>query len=124
MLLELGEFNRQNKKESESYVWRIELFLYNKIKEVAAENNVFPSVVMRYIINWACDKMDNDEQFKNHILDVTFERNYSEGKERYMYTISKNVNDRLLETNKKYRIGNINFFVVESAKVFFETYDK
>ena len=120
MLLELLEFKGQSKKESEAYVWRIEIGLYQKIKEVASENNVYPSVVMRYIINWACDKMDTDEQFRNHILEVTLGKNNSEGKERYMYTISKNVNDKLLDTNRKYRINNINFFVVESARIFFE----
>lgn len=120
MLLELTQYKGQSKKESEAYVWRIELKLYHKIKEVAAENKVYPSVVMRYIINWACDKMDTDERFRNHMLEVTLGKNNSEGKERYMYTISKNVNDKLLDTNRKYRINNINFFVVESARIFFE----
>lgn len=120
MLLELTQHKRQSKKESETYVWRIEKDLYHKIKEVAAENKVYPSVVMRYIIDWACDKMDNDEQFRNHILDVTLGKNNSVDKERYMYTISKNVNDKLMDTNRKYRINNINFFVVESARIFFE----
>jgi hypothetical protein len=124
MLLDLEQYKRQCKKETEQYVWRIQTNLYSKIKEVASENKVYPSVVMRYIINWSCDKMESDEQFREHMLEITLGKNDSEGKKKYMYTISKNVNDKLLETNKKYRLNNINFFVVESARLFFETYEQ
>ena len=124
MLLELAEYNRQSKKESTDYLWRIKSELREKIAEVAAENKVFPSVVMRYIINWACDKMDSDDNFREHMLEISIKRNDLKGdNKRYLYSISKNTNDKLQETNKKYRIHNINFFVAESVKFFFEEHE-
>lgn len=120
MLLEISQFANQNKKESEPYVWRMEMETWQKIKKVAEENKCYPSVIMRYIINWACDKMESDEEFRNHILDITLQKNSYKNMRRYMYTISKNVNDKLVSANRKYRIHNINFFVVESVRLFFE----
>lgn len=120
MILELEPYKEQTKSEFRSYMWRIENDVYEKIDLTAKENNVYPSVVMRYIINWACDKMSTDKEFKKHILALTLSKNYTGTKERKMFRMSKNVNDKLTKTNEKYRLNNLSYFANESARIFFE----
>ena len=122
MILELSQYKRSNSRTK--YVWKMKTEIYEKIKEVAAENKAYPSVVMRYIIDWACDKMNDDEKFRDYILENSLKKGYIEGNKTYTYTLSKELNDKLVETNRKYRMLNINFFVVESVKIFFEKNEK
>ena len=119
MILELSQYKRSNSRTK--YVWKMKTEIYEKIKEVAAENKAYPSVVMRYIIDWACDKMNDDEKFRDYILEITLKENKNEKKKKKaIYTLSKELNDKLVETDEKYRIYNINHFVVASVRKFFE----
>lgn len=124
MLEELNKYKKANTSGSVGYVWRMEEDNFNNIKKMANENAVYPSVVVRYILDWALEKMKTDEEFRNRILEITLDRNLTTNhgrvKERKRYVLDEGVNTRLMIAVKEYRMTNISYFANECFRRYFE----
>lgn len=117
---ELKEY-KGGKQEARILWARIDLALSNKINELAEECNVYPAVVVRYILDKSLDKMNADVEFRNYILEKTIAaREDCGGFVVRKYLIRKDVNDKLMNANKVYRINNLSAFLCESVKIFFK----
>lgn len=123
--LDLKNYKNQSKKDFARYVWWMEESVINGLQELCDYNNeTYVSPVLRYIMDWACDKMETDEQFREHIEEVTLKSHNTnvECKIKKGYTLSKDVNEKLLATKQKYRLYNLSYFVNESVKQFLKEY--
>ena len=119
--LDLKNYKNQSKKDFARYVWWMEESVVNGLQQLCDYNNeTYASPVLRYIMDWACDKMETDEQFKEYIQEITLKSHNTnaECKIKKGYTLSKDVNEKLLATKQKYRLYNLSYFVNESVKQF------
>lgn len=120
MLLDLENYKRPNKKEAQNYTRRIDEDLVLKINECAEENKVYPSVVMRYIIDWSCDKVEREEEYRNHMIEITLNRNSDCKKIQKIFVLGKELDDKMQKTRNKYRLYNLSYFINESIRIFFK----
>ena len=119
--LDLKNYKNQSKKDFARYVWWMEESVVNGLQRLCNYNNeTYASPVLRYIVDWACVKMETDEQFKEYIQEITLKSHNTnaECKIKKGYTLSKDVNEKLLATKQKYRLYNLSYFVNESVKQF------
>ncbi|WP_291630922.1 hypothetical protein [Clostridium sp.] len=120
MLLDLENFKRQKKSECKKYYWRMEDALIDELEIIAAENKTRKGIVIRYIIDWACDEVESNKDFRKHMESVTMERNFNVGKRIMSYEIPPHTQKKLLKIKKKYRLYNLSYFVNESIRIFLE----
>lgn len=119
--LDLTNYKNQSKKDFARYVWWMEESVVDGLLELCNYNNeTYASPVLRYIVDWACDKMETDDEFRKHMEEITLRsHNTSEGnKVKKGYTLSKEVNDKLIATKQKYRLYNLSYFANECVKEF------
>lgn len=114
--------NYKGGKQDAKVLWcRMDEKLSNEIKQLAKDCQVYPAVVVRYILDKALDKLHEDESYRNSILKKTIAaRDDCENFVLRKYLIRKDVNDKLNEANVIYRINNLSAFLCETAKDFFE----
>lgn len=120
MLLNLEDFKNQKKEECTMYYWRVEVDLIEKLDKLAKENGVRKGILVRYIINWSCEKIEKDEEYREHMLTISMIRNVDVKKVLRSYTISANVQEKFSKVREKYRLYNISYFANESIRKFFE----
>lgn len=124
MILDLKNYHQLNSGSNIDYVWRMEVALVEKLTEIAEENKSTKAIVLRYILDWSCNKVEDDEEYREHMLEVTMYLNKNKNKKKTSFTIEPSLNDRLLEIRKKYRILNLSYFINESIRLFVNEYEK
>lgn len=115
---------QMNWKETKSHNWNMETDVIEIIDNLANENMEEPSIIVGYILDWACDKLYQDNEFKEKILKIKRKRK-NMGKENLKarrYIFSYDLENKFQKTKDDIRFYNDSVFVNESIKQFMKEY--
>lgn len=119
MLLNLDDYKNHKKEDCTTYYWRIEIDLIKKLEQLAKENNVRKGILVRYILDWSCEKFKSDKEYREHMIKISMKVNNGRAKIIRSYSISKDVQEKFSELREEYRLCNVSYFMNESIRKFF-----
>lgn len=95
--------------------------LIDKMDLYCKEKKINKSQFIRAIIDYSCDEIDNNEEFRNLVLSLPDQIADGKNRKKKTYGLTDEVIARLKEVKEKYRIYNVNAAINESVKTFFES---
>lgn len=121
MCIDFEKFKDRKRDGSPRFVkcCRISEEQKKQLKDIAYQNGLKLTEILNCAIDYGCEKIRRDENFKNEVLNIPTKRKSGEDtNKRQKIILKKHTNDKLEWTKKELRLYNENGFLYAAISTF------
>lgn len=123
MYIDFEKFKDRKRDGSPRFVkcCRISEEQKEQLKDIAYYNDLKLAEVLNCAIDYGCEKIRSDENFRNEVLNIPTKRKSGEDTNKIQKVIlKKNTNDKLEWIKKEFRLYNENGFIYAAISTFLD----